>query len=84
MAAESGNVKDFMRLYLSESSRLAVKDGRGRTAAHQAAARNNTKILHFINNYGGDLNATDNFGNTPLHVAVENVALDALEFLLQQ
>uniref|UniRef100_A0A2H1WDV9 SFRICE_013222 n=1 Tax=Spodoptera frugiperda TaxID=7108 RepID=A0A2H1WDV9_SPOFR len=52
-AAESGNVEDFMRLYLSEPSRLAVRDGRGRTAAHQAAARNNTNILHFINNYGG-------------------------------
>ncbi|XP_047040389.1 transient receptor potential cation channel subfamily A member 1 isoform X3 [Helicoverpa zea] len=82
-AAESGNVEDFMRLYLSEPSRLAVRDGRGRTAAHQAAAKNNTNILHFINNYGGDLNAKDNFGNTPLHVAVENVALDAIEFLLQ-
>ncbi|XP_026747288.1 transient receptor potential cation channel subfamily A member 1 isoform X3 [Trichoplusia ni] len=82
-AAESGNVEDFMRLYLSEPSRLTVRDGRGRTAAHQAATRNNTNILHFINNYGGDLNAKDNFGNTPLHVAVESEALDALEFLLQ-
>ncbi|XP_075991157.1 transient receptor potential cation channel A1 isoform X2 [Anticarsia gemmatalis] len=82
-AAESGNVEDFMRLYLSEPSRLAVRDGRGRTAAHQAAARNNTNILHFINNYGGDLNAKDNFGNTPLHIGVENEALDAIEFLLQ-
>ncbi|XP_060809510.1 transient receptor potential cation channel subfamily A member 1 [Amyelois transitella] len=83
-AAESGNVEDFMRLYLSEPSRLAVRDGRGRTAAHQAAARNNTNILHFINNYGGDLNVKDNNGNTPLHVAVENEAIDAIEFLLQQ
>ncbi|KAL4717669.1 hypothetical protein ACJJTC_000818 [Scirpophaga incertulas] len=83
-AAESGNVEDFMRLYLSEPSRLAVRDVRGRSAAHQAAARNNTNILHFINNYGGDLNCRDNSGNTPLHVAVENEALDAIEFLLQQ
>lgn len=52
-AAESGNVDDFMRLYLSEPSRLAVRDSRGRTAAHQAAARNNTNILQFINNYAG-------------------------------
>ncbi|XP_028033887.1 transient receptor potential cation channel subfamily A member 1 [Bombyx mandarina] len=83
-AAESGNVDDFMRLYLSEPSRLAVRDGRGRTAAHQASARNNTNILHFINNYAGDLNAKDNAGNTLLHVAVENEALDAIEYLLQQ
>ncbi|XP_059055068.1 transient receptor potential cation channel subfamily A member 1 [Achroia grisella] len=83
-AAESGNVEDFMRLYLSEPSRLAVKDARGRTAAHQAAVRNNTNILHFINNYGGDLNAKDNNGNTPLHLAVESEALESIEFLLQQ
>ncbi|XP_048488333.1 transient receptor potential cation channel subfamily A member 1 isoform X2 [Plutella xylostella] len=83
-AAETGNVDDFMRLYLGAPSRLTLKDCRGRTAAHQAASRNNTNILHFINNYAGDLNPQDNAGNTPLHVAVENEALDAIEFLLQK
>ncbi|XP_037299699.1 transient receptor potential cation channel subfamily A member 1 isoform X2 [Manduca sexta] len=82
-AAESGNVEDFTRLYLSEPGRLGVRDGRGRTATHQAAAKNNTNILHYIKNYGGDLNALDNSKNTPLHVAVENEALGAIEFLLQ-
>ncbi|CAK1554642.1 unnamed protein product [Leptosia nina] len=83
-AAESGNVEDFKRLYMSEPSRLNVKDARGRTPAHQAAARNNTNILLFISSYSGDLNAVDLLGNTPLHLAVENDALDAIEFLLQQ
>ncbi|KPJ00566.1 Transient receptor potential cation channel subfamily A member 1 [Papilio xuthus] len=83
-AAESGNVEDFMRLYLNDPSRLSLRDPRGRTAAHQAATKNNANILHFINNYGGDLGSRDNAGNTPLHVAVENEALDAIEFLLQQ
>ncbi|CAH2035066.1 unnamed protein product, partial [Iphiclides podalirius] len=83
-AAESGNMEDFMRLYLSEPSRLSVSDPRGRTAAHQAAAKNNTNILLYIHNYGGNLGARDNAGNTPLHLAVENEALDAIEFLLQQ
>ncbi|XP_050360802.1 transient receptor potential cation channel subfamily A member 1 [Nymphalis io] len=81
-AAESGNVEDFKRLYLSEPSRLSVCDKRGRTAAHQAAARNNINILQFIVCHGGDLNVTDNAGNTPLHVAVENGSLEAIEFLL--
>lgn len=31
-----------------------------------------------------DLNIADNAGNTPLHVAVENESLRAIEFLLQQ
>ncbi|CAH2103609.1 unnamed protein product [Euphydryas editha] len=81
-AAESGNAEDFKRLYLTEPSRLSLRDTRGRTAAHQAAARNNTNILQIIVHYGGDLNVTDNSGNTPLHVAVESDSLDAIEFLL--
>ncbi|CAH0716261.1 unnamed protein product, partial [Brenthis ino] len=83
-AAESGNVEDFRRLYLTEPSRLSVRDTRGRTAAHQAAARDNVNILHFIKNNNGDLNIPDNAGNTPLHIAVENESLRAIEFLLQQ
>lgn len=30
-----------------------------------------------------DLNAQDNVGNTPLHVAVEGESLDAVDYLLQ-
>ncbi|XP_055621544.1 transient receptor potential cation channel subfamily A member 1 isoform X6 [Toxorhynchites rutilus septentrionalis] len=82
-AAESGNLDEFIRLYEGDNSRLAVRDSRSRTAAHQAAARNRVSILSFIHVQGGDLNAQDMFGNTPLHVAVENDALDAMEHLLQ-
>ncbi|XP_045509568.1 transient receptor potential cation channel subfamily A member 1 [Colias croceus] len=81
-AAESGNVEDFMRLYIGDPNRLTVQDVRGRSAAHQAAARNNTNILQFIKTYSGDLNVQDKAGNTPLHVAIENDALDAIHFLL--
>lgn len=52
-AAESGNVEDFKQLYMSEPSRINVKDARGRTPAHQAAARNNTNILLFIKKHFG-------------------------------
>lgn len=52
-AAESGNVDDFSRLYLSKPSRLNVRDARGRTAIHQAAAKNNTNIMIMISSYGG-------------------------------
>nr|QDR50963.1 Transient receptor potential cation channel A1 [Heliconius melpomene] len=83
-AAESGNVEDFRRLYVTDPSRLSVRDTRGRCAAHQAAARDNVNILEFIKNQNGDLNIADNAGNTPLHVAVENESLRAIEFLLNQ
>ncbi|XP_049946410.1 transient receptor potential cation channel subfamily A member 1 [Schistocerca serialis cubense] len=82
-AAESGNVEDFGRLYLAEPARLAVRDSRGRAAAHQAAARNKLNILQFIATHGGDLNIRDHVGNTPLHVAIEHNALDAVDYLLQ-
>uniref|UniRef100_A0A1B0CK24 Transient receptor potential cation channel subfamily A member 1 n=3 Tax=Lutzomyia longipalpis TaxID=7200 RepID=A0A1B0CK24_LUTLO len=81
-AAEAGNLEDFARLYNTDNSRLNVKDGKGRTAAHQAAARNRVNILQFIRDEQGDLNAQDSLGNTPLHIAVENDSLDALDFLL--
>ncbi|XP_076264823.1 transient receptor potential cation channel A1 isoform X2 [Rhynchophorus ferrugineus] len=81
-AAESGNLEMFQKLYIQDTSRLSIKDPRGRTTAHQAASRNRVNILKFIKQQGGDLNAQDNAGNTPLHVAVEYEALDAIDFLL--
>lgn len=47
-AAEAGNLEDFMRLFHADNSRISIKDGKGRTAAHQAAARNRVNILQFI------------------------------------
>ncbi|XP_065161233.1 transient receptor potential cation channel subfamily A member 1 isoform X2 [Atheta coriaria] len=82
-AAESGNLETFKRLYFAEPTRLAIQDIRGRTATHQAAARNRKNILEFIVAQGGDMNVLDNAGNTPLHVAVENEALDAVDYLLE-
>ncbi|KAK5642668.1 hypothetical protein RI129_008835 [Pyrocoelia pectoralis] len=82
-AAESGNLETFQRLYFADPSRLVIRDPRGRTAAHQAAFKNRTNILQFITAHGGDLNMQDNLGNTPLHVAVEAEALDAVDYLLQ-
>lgn len=53
-AAESGNLDDFKRLYIADTTRIALKDGKGRTAAHQAAARNRVNILRYIcDQHGG-------------------------------
>ncbi|XP_018323110.1 transient receptor potential cation channel subfamily A member 1 [Agrilus planipennis] len=81
-AAESGNLEAFQKLYFSDQTRLTIKDTRGRTAAHQAAAKNKVEILQFISAHDGDFNVQDNVGNTPLHVAVENESLEAVDFLL--
>ncbi|XP_030385455.1 transient receptor potential cation channel subfamily A member 1 isoform X2 [Scaptodrosophila lebanonensis] len=81
-AAESGNLDDFKRLFMADNTRIALKDGKGRTASHQAAARNRVNILRYIRDQNGDFNAKDNAGNTPLHIAVECDAYDALDYLL--
>ncbi|KAG5888866.1 hypothetical protein JTB14_031423 [Gonioctena quinquepunctata] len=52
-AAESGNLDSFQRLYYAEPTRLAIRDIRGRTPAHQAASRNRVNILQFILEQGG-------------------------------
>ncbi|XP_032598623.1 transient receptor potential cation channel subfamily A member 1 isoform X2 [Drosophila grimshawi] len=81
-AAESGNLDDFKRLFMADNTRITLQDGKGRTAAHQAAARNRVNILRYIRDQNGDFNAKDNAGNTPLHIAVDSDAYDALDFLL--
>lgn len=37
-----------MRLYQGDNGRLMVKDARGRTALHLAAAKNRVNILQYI------------------------------------
>lgn len=51
-AAEAGNLDEFIRLFQFDNSRLSVQDGKGRTVAHQAAARNKLNILQFIREQG--------------------------------
>ncbi|KAM7358745.1 transient receptor potential cation channel A1 isoform 2-T2 [Cochliomyia hominivorax] len=81
-AAEAGNLDDFKRLYQADNTRLSLQDGKGRTAAHQAAARNKVNILRYIRDQNGDFNIQDNAGNTPLHMAVEFDSYEALDYLL--
>lgn len=38
-AAEAGNLEEFVRLYQFDNTRLSVKDGKGRTVAHQVGKK---------------------------------------------
>lgn len=46
---------------------------------HQNYSVKSNNRLIFIS----DMNSQDNMGNTPLHLAVENEAIDAIRFLLE-
>lgn len=52
-AAEAGDLDEFVRLYQNNNTRLCVQDSKGRTAAHQAAARNRINILKYIKEQNG-------------------------------
>jgi len=44
-------VEEFSRLFVEQPSRIDVRDSKGRSATHQAAARNKVGILQFIHNH---------------------------------
>ena len=75
-------MKEFTRLITTDPSKLNVRDGRDRAPVHQATVRNHVSILEVIVTFHGNLNLTDNHGNTPLHLALESDALNALDFLI--
>ncbi|CAF1093211.1 unnamed protein product [Rotaria sordida] len=80
--AGTGNTDEFERLIRADPSKLKVANPVGLCAAHNAAARNRVGILALIAQYNEDLNIEDKDGWTPLHHAVRNNALNAIEFLL--
>lgn len=97
--AGTGNIVEFERLVRDDISKLKVTNAAGLCAAHNAAIRNRTAILALIAQYNGgnshltsiysikyffiDLNIEDKDGWTPLHHAVRNNALNAIDFLFE-
>ncbi|XP_047477382.1 transient receptor potential cation channel subfamily A member 1-like [Penaeus chinensis] len=80
--AAKGNVTEMERIFETDPDRMCVKDSKGWTPLHHAAANNQICALHFLINHGADLNAQDKQGRTPLHIAAEREALQAVDSLL--
>ncbi len=56
----------------------------GWTLLHEAAARNDLKLLRFlVETVGYDPNTKDYYGTVPLHAAAENGSYDAAKYLLE-
>lgn len=55
-----------------------ARDARGRTPLHRAALRNNLRLTLMLLHAGGDVNAQDTDGNTPLHFAADHLMRNLL------
>ncbi|XP_077023474.1 ankyrin repeat domain-containing protein 46 isoform X2 [Tamandua tetradactyla] len=56
-----------------------IRDSRGRTGLHLAAARGNVDICQLLHKFGADLLATEYQGNTALHLCGH---VDTIQFLV--
>jgi hypothetical protein len=52
-AADCGNLEEFKRLYLADTTRLEYRDSKGKGAIHFAAAKNHVSIIRYIHDHRG-------------------------------
>ncbi|XP_065826130.1 transient receptor potential cation channel subfamily A member 1-like isoform X2 [Oscarella lobularis] len=63
---------------------LKAKDPTGQTALHKAAIFNHVAVAKFLINKGANINATDDFGRTPLLLSAQAGSKDTMQYLLSQ
>ncbi|MBK9670413.1 MAG: ankyrin repeat domain-containing protein [Thermomonas sp.] len=72
-----------VQLLLRHKARVDARDGRGRSALHEAAFAGHSGIVAALLDAGADVHARDGEGRTPLLESARNAALPALETLLE-
>lgn len=86
VACERGLLDDARQLvHLSGVYQFdLVRDRRGRTPMHLAAARGRTDVLEFLWSKAADLDAEDEDGRTPLHLAAANGHVECVRLLVDR
>ncbi|KAG5844080.1 ankyrin repeat domain-containing protein 46-like [Anguilla rostrata] len=69
----------YAKCLLESGSDPNMRDSRGRTGMHLAAARGNVDTCRLLHKFGADLLATDYQGNTALHLCGH---VDTIQFLV--
>jgi len=69
-AAESGDIDELRLLLKSNPSLVKSTDQYGFTALHGAAGEEDTQVVDLLLTNGADINAKNNDGVSPIHVAV--------------
>ncbi|CAB4054064.1 PSMD10 [Lepeophtheirus salmonis] len=98
IASSAGNEK-IVRILLSFGALVDAKTDQGRTALFYACSRNRISIVKLLENVNADVNVqdklgatslhratgvgNDNIGNTPLHIACEEINFQCVEVLLK-
>lgn len=61
-----------------------AKDSNGKTLLHKAVVRDKLPLLKALVRFGADINAEDDSGNRPLHLAIQSLALKSTKYLLSR
>ncbi|ANB13000.1 hypothetical protein AWJ20_1278 [Sugiyamaella lignohabitans] len=82
IAASDNDIKAVKEYITSGAHTPADKDANGYTPIHAAASYGHIELLRYlINEAGGDINITDEDGDTPLHT-VESV--ETAKFIIEE
>jgi cytohesin len=77
------NTRHILGLLLAHGADVNFGEGK-RTALHKAVSRNRKDLVEVLLDYKANINAKDQYGNTPLHWAVSQKNKHMVELLLER
>ncbi|XP_063693834.1 uncharacterized protein LOC134825532 [Bolinopsis microptera] len=83
---EEGNLTELLDVYTVNNLDYNAKGGYKKSAVlHETAEQDKQEIVGYLIKHGADVNTTDKFGETPLHVAAsDKSAVEVAKLLLEQ